>query len=124
MTTLGRPARGELDQALAVGDRRAQRLLDQGVEVGGEDVGDDVDVRVVRRDDDDGVAEAAGEQVAVVVEHAHAVAGGAAAVGAATSASVSAIGGDDGAGDGADVLDVLDAHHPGADDPVAGRGAA
>ena len=29
-----------------------------------------------------------------------------------------------GAGDGADVLDVLDAHHPGADDPVAGRACA
>ena len=59
----------------AVGDRRAQRLLDERVQVGGEDVGDDVDVGVVRGDDDHGVAQAAGEQVAVVVERGDAVTG-------------------------------------------------
>ena len=61
------------------------------MQVGGEDIGDDVDVGVVRGDDDHGVAPAAGEQVGVVVERGTPVAGGRGARWRAMPASVSAI---------------------------------
>jgi hypothetical protein len=60
--------RGQLDDPLAVGDRRAQRLLDEHVQVGGQRVAEDVDVGVVRRHDHDGVTPFARQQPLVTVE--------------------------------------------------------
>ncbi len=66
-----RTALGHLDDPFAVLDRRAQRLLDQHVEIGHrQHVGQDVDVGHVGRDDHHGVEPAGIEHRSMVVEHA------------------------------------------------------
>ena len=101
----------------AIGHGGAHRLLDQHGQIGGQDVGQDRCVGVVGRHDDDRVEVVAGQQLAVV------------GVGVDRAADRCQTGIDrrcDGIGkrhdlgfvDVGQVVDVLDPHHPGADDAV------
>jgi hypothetical protein len=111
---------GGVDHGPAVGDGRAQRLLDEEVEVGGEHVVEDRPVGHVRARHDDGVDQSRRQQLAVVLELDDLVA---ALVEEDRGLPAGCVrvgdGGDRGARHVVEVPQVLEPHHPRPDDPVA-----
>jgi len=107
---------GSLENPLAVGDGRAQRLLHQHMDAGAEHVVEHRCMGHVRGGHHHYVAEAAGQQVAMVAE---AGCGRCEGRGRVERPRIR-VGhrAHPGAGQMQDVGDVLAAHHPGADDPV------
>ena len=107
---------------VAVGHLGAQRLLDQHVDVSAEHVVEHGLVGHVRRGDDHGVAQARVEELVVMLEHGEAGRIRHRVLGPLLRRRCR-VGDrrDLGAVDGFDVGDVLDAHHPGSDDPVTDR---